>query len=940
LRFRNLSIYRRPAMWMKPIRNLVLSATVLAMLAWSAAAQAQGVWREDFEGPEPSWRDAGGDGTYKLDSHARVQTQAHSGRSSEQIRVAGSNGSFVYISHEISHARTIAELQVSVWVKADRPGLQILARAVLPRSKDPRTGRPITTLLAGSGYTQAGSWQQLRLENVPQLLERQQRALRVQYGPQVDAREAYLDRVVLNVYGGPGVTNVWIDDLEIAGLVGQPPEAAPAAGSAAAAEAAEIKRLPPTWSAQSSAAGPADAKSAGHAPATAAKSTFLRAIEYHGEALARLQALGFNAVWLAEPPSLDVLHEAGRLGLGLVAPPPRARDLQSRAADPAAKIGSDFDCIVAWDMGTGLSAHDLDATKAWAKLVHLADPRNRPLVCEPDADLRAFSRPVDVLLAHRLPLGGSLELSDYIQWLRGRPQLARPGTPLWTIVQTQPAPRLEEQAALASGKSRPDVGSSDDQIRQIVYGALAAGARGICFQSRSSLEADDGETQMRAATLELVNMELELISPWTTSGNIPAMATSNDAKLAGVVLQTPRAQLLLPLCVGPQCQFAVVPPTATALSFKVPGVPESSNAYEFSPAGLRPLAQRRVAGGILVLLGEGQRPAAVLFTQDVAVVDSLTRRLARVERRATTLQRELAARRVAAAEDIDRQLSQQGRALPTARQSLAAARVGVQQTDALITTGDFKRAFAEARRALDAVHHAERLHWEKSLSPLASPIADPLAVSFATLPDHWRFINEVAASRQSPNRLAAGDFEDLGAMQQAGWRHFKHPQNAEDARRTPITSEVDLSPQEPHAGRTCLHLQVKAADPKKAPPLIESPPLWITSAPVAVEQNQLLHVHGWVRVPAKITGSVDSLLIMDSFAAESLAERVGPTKGWKEFDLYRCAPRSGMMTVTFALTGLGDAFLDDVTIQTIDRGSAASMEQASRARLPAVPAGR
>src|SRR5581483_3234359 len=140
-----------------------------------------------------------------------------------------------------------------------------------------------------------------------------------------------------------------------------------------------------------------------------------------------------------------------------------------------------------------------------------------------------------------------------------------------------------------------------------------------------------------------------------------------------------------------------------------------------------------------------------------------------------------------------------------------------------------------------------------------------------------------------PNRLPAGDFEDLNAMQRVGWRHFKHPQPG-------IASEVDLSPADPHSGRFSLHLQVKAEDPKKPPTVVETPPLWINSAPLTVEQNQLLHVHGWVRVPTPITGSVDSLLIMDSFAAESLAERIGPTKGWKEFDLYRCAPRSGSMT--------------------------------------------
>ena len=51
----------------------------------------------------------------------------------------------------------------------------------------------------------------------------------MQLGPQVDDREAYLDAVLLNVYGGPGATNVWIDDLEVAGHVPR------SAGSRAAA---------------------------------------------------------------------------------------------------------------------------------------------------------------------------------------------------------------------------------------------------------------------------------------------------------------------------------------------------------------------------------------------------------------------------------------------------------------------------------------------------------------------------------------------------------------------------------------------------------------------------------------------------------------------------------------------------------------------------------
>ncbi len=76
--------------------------------------------------------------------------------------------------------------------------------------------------------------------------------------------------------------------------------------------------------------------------------------------------------------------------------------------------------------------------------------------------------------------------------------------------------------------------------------------------------------------------------------------------------------------------------------------------------------------------------------------------------------------------------------------------------------------------------------------------------------------------------------------------------------------------------------------------------------------------------PQRIAGSVDGLLIVDSLGGEPLAERIMQTKGWQEFSLYRAAPHSGPMTVTFALTGLGEAFLDDITIQPIDRPAAAT----------------
>ena len=91
-----------------------------------------------------------------------------------------------------------------------------------------------------------------------------------------------------------------------------------------------------------------------------------------------------------------------------------------------------------------------------------------------------------------------------------------------------------------------------------------------------------------------------------------------------------------------------------------------------------------------------------------------------------------------------------------------------------------------------------------------------------------------------------------------------------------------------------------------------------TSPAVQVEAGQIVCIHGWVHVPAPITASTDGLLVVDSLSGEALADRIGQTKGWRQFALYRVAPQSGPMCVTFALSGIGEAWLDDVAIQVLE----------------------
>jgi hypothetical protein len=211
----------------------------------------------------------------------------------------------------------------------------------------------------------------------------------------------------------------------------------------------------------------------------------------------------------------------------------------------------------------------------------------------------------------------------------------------------------------------------------------------------------------------------------------------------------------------------------------------------------------------------------------------------------------------------------------------------------------------------------ERAAWDAVAGELSSPVESPFAVNFATLPQQIAFADNVNGAVLGENQLPAGGCENLDVMQRSGWRPWQHEY-------TPLVIGVSLSPSLPHGGVSCLTISATAADGAIAPDVVESPPVWVTTPPVHFEASQLVRIHGWVRIPQPTQGTVDGLLVIDSWTGEALASRFDKTDGWHEFTLYRAAPQSADLTLTFALTGIGEASIDDLTIQPVLRpGSAA-----------------
>ena len=149
-------------------------------------------------------------------------------------------------------------------------------------------------------------------------------------------------------------------------------------------------------------------------------------------------------------------------------------------------------------------------------------------------------------------------------------------------------------------------------------------------------------------------------------------------------------------------------------------------------------------------------------------------------------------------------------------------------------------------------------------------------------------------------------------MMRAGWRYILHAAPT-------VQTAVDLVPQAAHSGRFGVRLAVAPleaeqsarGDRKPADPVHQS--RRCRSRPGRSSAST-----AGCRFPPTSPASTDGLLVVDSFSGEALADRIGKTNGWRQFALYRVAPQSGPMCVTFALSGIGEAWLDDVAIQVLE----------------------
>lgn len=883
---------------------LVSLVTFSFLLLFPRLSPAQ--LRDSFEGRDLTWHiSKEADCGVRILTHDRPLRDAHSGQSSEHFQLTVGQGTFLPIVHPIGRAPLIQEFRPRLFVKADRPSLQLMARVVFPRNVDRGSGQPITSLLRGDMYTDVGQWQQLTIRDTSRLLEQEARHLRTQFGSDIDSREAYIDLIVLNAYSAPGTIDLYIDDLEIDGYINLDSSTGPqvvrhgADGSTGPGGSGLGSATPP----------PAAATVNGSLIMVRGRPFMPRVATYKGEPFEWLRSLGFNTIKLSSSPSAAELKEAQRLGLYLIAPPPYGDQ-------PAPDIG--YDPVIAWSLGNRLADRDLLGTRELATEVRSLDPqRERPLLAGADANLSQYSRLANLLLFERPSLGNTRELADSRQWLLGRSRLARPGIPELATIETQRSPLLAEQLLLFSRGAPFDEDVDPEQLRLATYHAISAGMRGFLFASEQPLAIDTASRALRTDAIRLINMELRLLEPWISAGQLGDEMAAGDGSLQVSTLSTDRSRLLILTQHAAAQQFALGPPPRSTVSVVVPGVGVSDQAFLVSLAGIKKLNISHSGSGARIVLDNAPHAAAIVITQDHLAMHHLYRTFDEFKKGGEVchLRHSVASRRLAHAVEVDRKLTELNHPLPSAHAAIQEAQTALQQALKLLETNDQDRCHEATTQAERAIARLRRGHWEQTSAAFPSPASSPCVAQFTTLPLHWTVAERVSRGHWGVNVQAGGDMESLDQMLKAGWQQQRL---ATDENSSGISTDLSLSLSDPHAGRSALRLQAWSADPKRPPQAIERPPIWVTSSPIPVRQGQIVQIQGWANVPRRLAASNEGLLIFDSIAGSDLGDRIRLTQGWRAFKLYRAVPQNGELTVTFALTGLGEASVDDLAVSILE----------------------
>jgi hypothetical protein len=839
---------------------------VIALLLGLASQISAGTptFRDEMDGEKPALQ-LQADSSFQLLSQRIDRNTTLRRGGSEVVQLQGPAGESAQLHFRLPAASVIDELRLVAEVSSNRPGVQIAARVVLPRSHDSKTGLQRELLIRGGNLGHGRSGERLVLDEIPKLLERQARVARLQTTDTIDVREAYVSQLVFLVPGGPGISELSVDWIALDGIVQDRKVDAQIQLTTAESDVEGPALTIPNLPTEQTTPAP---------PTSESGSRVHRIIEWQGEPLEFLGKLGFNAVWISREPTVEELNEAGRLGIALVSPPPSRLELESSG------ITAKWNPVLAWDLGSFIANHDLNQLAELNELVQHHDPvgsRGTVMSCEQLS--RDASRITDAIVLGREMLGTDLTLRDNVTWLIQRQRIARPGTPIWATIESEFSPLRAQQVTALRGKGEPvSLSASYDQLISLSTAAMSVKCRDFVFTSHSPLNADDEITRQRARSLELNNLRLRLLAPWLATGKVMGVDRSSEPGLSAMVFQAERSHLLIPVSWARNFRSQQTFHTPGAVTFIVPGVAETTDVYLLTLGGAKRLRPRRTTGGLEVSVDSLPLDGLIMLTSDPRAFSQVSQYIRSIAPRAARLERDCTAFRFKQLEAAVTNNAENSEAMRTA---LARAKLMLASCDRDLANGFVDMAIQRTDQTNRLLSQAEYILRNQNGS--ISALFSPLDFNVTTIAAERQLRGTLTNITQAVPLVGGGEFEDLQALLSAGWRHQQLAQPG-------IASAVRLSPDTPHEGTYCLELEVTNTDPDYPVAVVPTSPVWISTPPLTVNSGELVEITGMVRVPEPLIGTVDGLQIIDSLGGPGMAQRILQARDWQPIRIIRAVP--------------------------------------------------
>lgn len=753
-----------------PVRFPAFLALTLLATATCASAQELGKLRDGFETGQTSWRLEETDTTVRL-QHDRSDRAAREGRTSERFRLNAGAGSSFYVSYPLPKVRVEDDPRVSLFVRSNRSGMQLLGRVVLPADVDPENNQPTFVTIVGTMYESPERWRRLELTDIAAAVDEQARVIRAATNRPVSLEGAYLERLVVNLYGGPGDTEVFLDDLTVEPVpldaeIAPSPTPAPDAPEGPAPDMAGLDDGPPDHD------GPATGQRVELIRNRLKKDGqdwFFTSIEAPGADIDALRAAGFDVLEVRLDTDPEILRRAVAAGFMLM---PR---LEARPGDPdgpldgsrALSAASSFpekDAVAFWNLGESLGLdRDLATRKA-------ERDRIRKISSELRRSREGFSRlstglvfgmfpdyarsPQNLDMIGTIPSGwGTVEEMVFaIRSLTTRRNLAIRGNAeqlFWSRVDI--APHETARLSIWGDDAPPAWGEpriQPEQVRLYTYMALAAGYRGISYRADAELTRPSGRPML--LEMALLNEEIDLFEPLLARGpesidmldTFPPEPTQEASpgglggrrperkaetgphpfiKAASLTTRDRRGVLLVVAEFTGQGQFQPGQMAMNDLTIIVPAQ-ESATAWEISPGGVKPLTRSTVPGGLKVVLPVFDTTALVLVTTDIALVRALEDAISRVRPRAVQMAIEQARLKYQWTAEINARLALLGQKAKDAEDLIHHSSEAIKLAQEKLDDMDYESAWSEARRASRPLRLLMRAQWDQSFLEMTRAI--------------------------------------------------------------------------------------------------------------------------------------------------------------------------------------------------------------------------